>query len=197
MTETTLPDALRAAAVDVINERGLSGFSLREVTRRAGVSHAAPAYHFHNAAGLLTSLAIEAFLHLRESLEAAGNGISDPIERFVALGQGYVRAGRDYPAHCEVAFRTDLLDNDNIELQTAGLAAYAVLEAAIRAIAETHNPELDIVGAANLTWSAMQGLLVLYPKVTLVAQLLGQPHEDIELTAAKFGRLLADGFRSR
>src|SRR6478735_2513832 len=102
MTEGRLPEALRAAAVDVINEKGLSGFSLREVTRRAGVSHAAPAYHFHNAAGLLTSLAIEAFVQLRENLEAAVDGIDDPIERFVALGRGYVRAGRDYPAHCEV-----------------------------------------------------------------------------------------------
>jgi len=197
MTEGHLPDALRAAAVEVINEKGLSGFSLREVTRRAGVSHAAPAYHFHNAAGLLTSLAIEAFVHLRESLEAAGEGIEDPIERFVALGQGYVRAGRDYPAHCEVAFRTDVLDNENAELQAAGLAAYAVLETAIGAIAATYNPALDIIGAANLTWSAMQGLLVLYPKMTLVAALHGQPQDGIEVTAAQFCRLLADGFRSR
>ena len=197
MTEGRLPDALRAAAVDVINEKGLSGFSLREVTRRAGVSHAAPAYHFQNAAGLLTSLAIEAFERLRESLQSAGDGIDDPIERFVALGRGYVRAGRDYPAHCEVAFRTDVLDNDNPELQAAGLAAYAVLEGAVRAIADTYNPALDVSSAANLAWSAMQGLLVLHPKMTLIAQLRGDPQEDIEVTAAKFGRLLADGFRSR
>jgi len=197
MTEGHLPDALRAAAVDVINEKGLSGFSLREVTRRAGVSHAAPAYHFQNAAGLLTSLAIEAFVHLRERLESAGDGIDDPIERLVALGQGYVRVGRDYPAHCEVAFRTDVLDNDNIDLQEAGLAAYAVLEGAVRAIADTYNPALDVSSAANLAWSAMQGLLVLHPKMTLIAQTNGDPQEDIEVTAAKFGRLLADGFRSR
>jgi hypothetical protein len=136
-------------------------------------------------------------VQLRENLEAAGEGIDDPIERFVALGRGYVRAGRDYPAHCEVAFRTDLLDNENVELQEAGLAAYAVLETAIRAIADTYNPELDINNAANLAWSAMQGLLVLYPKMTLVAQLHGQPQEDIENTAAKFCQLLADGFRTR
>jgi AcrR family transcriptional regulator len=197
MSEGRLPEALRAAAVDVINENGLSGFSLREVTRRAGVSHAAPAYHFHNAAGLLTSLAVEAFVQLRENLEAAGEGIEDPVERFVALGRSYVRTGRDYPAHCEVAFRTDVLDNDNIELQEAGLAAYAVLESAIRAIADTYNPQLDINSAANLAWSAMQGLLVLYPKMTLVTELHGLPQEDIEATAAKFCRLLADGFRTR
>jgi AcrR family transcriptional regulator len=197
MTEGRLPEALRAAAVDVINEKGLSGFSLREVTRRAGVSHAAPAYHFHNAAGLLTSLAIEAFEHLRENLQSAGVGIDDPIERLVALGRGYVLAGRDYPAHCEVAFRTDVLDNDNPELQAAGLAAYAVLESAVRAIADTYNPALDVTSAANLAWSAMQGLLVLHPKMTLIAQLHGDAQEDIEVTAAKFGRLLADGFRSR
>jgi AcrR family transcriptional regulator len=197
MTTGTLPDALRAAAVDVINEKGLSGFSLREVTRRAGVSHAAPKYHFNNAAGLLTSLAIEAFVHLRESLEEATTGIDDPIERFVALGMGYVRAGQAYPAHWEVAFRTDVLDNDNPDLQAAGLAAYAVLENAVRGIAEAHNPELRVPDAANLAWSTMQGLLVLYPKMTLIAELHGDHQAGIEDTAAAFSRLLADGYRAR
>jgi hypothetical protein len=51
--------------------------------------------------------------------------------------------------------------------------------------------------AANLAWSAMQGLLVLYSKMTLVAQLHGQAQQDIEVTVARFGRLLAEGFRSR
>jgi AcrR family transcriptional regulator len=192
-----LPDALRAAAVEVINEKGLSGFSLREVTRRAWVSHAAPAYHFHNAAGLLTSLATEAFVHLRQTLEAAGAGIDDPIERFIAIGQGYVRAGTEYPAHCEVAFRTDMLDNDNAELQAAGLAAYGILESTIRAVAEAYNPALDVNAAANLAWSAMQGLLVLHPKISRVSALQGRDESDIEATAATFCRLLADGFVAR
>ena len=56
-----LPNALRRAAVEVIEERGLGAFSLREVARRAGVSHTAPAHHFGDMRGLLTSVAIEGF----------------------------------------------------------------------------------------------------------------------------------------
>jgi AcrR family transcriptional regulator len=66
-----LPNALRAAAVDVIAESGIGGFSLREVARRAGVSHNAPAHHFGDMTGLLTSLAVEGFVHLRDDTSAA------------------------------------------------------------------------------------------------------------------------------
>ncbi len=196
MPEQPLPDVLRAAAVDVITERGLSGFSLREVTRRAGVSHAAPAYHFHNAAGLLTSLAVEAFTVLRSNLEAATEGVDDPVERFVALGKAYVRTGRQYPAHCEVAFRTDVVDTDDPELQAAGQAAYAVLEDAVRAIVERDDSTPGVADAANLAWSAMQGLVVLYPKIALLRALKGQADADIETTAERFCRQLARGFRA-
>ena len=99
--------------------------------------------------------------------------------------------------HYEVTFRADMLDNDNPELRAAGLAANAILETAIRDIAQTYNPELDITSAANLTWSALQGLLVVHPKMTLIAEMHTSPQEDIELTASKFCQLLADGFRSR
>ncbi len=194
MSDERLPDALRAAAVEVIGERGLAGFSLREVTRRAGVSHAAPAYHFHNAAGLLTSLAIEAFVVLRESLLAAAAGIDDPVERFVALGRGYVSTGMRYPAHCEVAFRTDVVNTEDPELQSAGLAAYTVLQDAVTALAKRYNPRLDVSDATNLAWSAMQGLIVLYPKISLVRASTGQAADDAVTTAERFGRLLAAGF---
>ncbi len=191
-----LPDALRAAAVAVINERGLTGFSLREVTRRAGVSHAAPAYYFHTATGLLTSLAVEAFSVRRANLEDATAGIDDPVERFVAMGKAYVRTGTDNPAHCEVAFRTDCVDTDDVELQTAGQAAYTVLENAVREIAARDNPALDVTDAANLAWSAMQGLVILYPKIALLKALKGQADVDIETTAERFCRQLARSFRA-
>jgi AcrR family transcriptional regulator len=192
----TLPDTLRAAAVAVIQERGLAGFSLREVARRAGVSHAAPGYHFHNAAGLLTALATEAFVVLRENQEAAVAGIEDPVERFVALGRAYVHTGLAYPAHCEVAFRTDVVDPDDPALQAAGIAAYSVLERTVQEIADRYNPDLDVGDAANLAWSAMQGLLVLLPKMTLVREISGRRMDDPETTAAHFCRLLAAGFRT-
>ena len=40
------------AALQLIEVEGVEGFSLRECARRAGVSHAAPAHHFVDKAGL-------------------------------------------------------------------------------------------------------------------------------------------------
>lgn len=197
MPPAPLPDVLRAAAVDVINERGLGGFSLREVTRRAGVSHAAPTYHFQNAAGLLTAVAIEGFTILNRYMDEAGEGITDPIERMIALGCAYVRAGRDHPAHFQVAFRSDLLDNDNPQLQTVGFGAYATLEDAVRAVAAAENPDLDVTAAADLAWSAMQGLLVLYPNIAEIGQINGRAVDDIDTMAKQFCELLIDGLRGR
>ncbi|MGH8432616.1 MAG: TetR family transcriptional regulator, partial [Solimonas sp.] len=44
-----LREALVAAAIALLEEKGLSGFTLRQCARRAGVSHAAPAHHFATA----------------------------------------------------------------------------------------------------------------------------------------------------
>ncbi|MFC7657596.1 TetR/AcrR family transcriptional regulator [Pseudonocardia benzenivorans] len=51
--------ALLDASAQLVGERGPAALSLREVARRAGVSHAAPAHHFTDRRGLLTALAAE------------------------------------------------------------------------------------------------------------------------------------------
>ena len=47
-----LRNALVAAAEAELAEHGIEGFTLRGCAKRAGVSHAAPAHHFGDAAGL-------------------------------------------------------------------------------------------------------------------------------------------------
>ena len=54
-------------AVELITERGTDAVSLRELARRAGVSHAAPAHHFTDKAGLFTALAVEGYGMLADS----------------------------------------------------------------------------------------------------------------------------------
>ncbi|MEO0497745.1 MAG: helix-turn-helix domain-containing protein, partial [Pseudomonadota bacterium] len=51
-----LREALLTAAEVELTDRGIEGLSLRGVAKRAGVSHAAPAHHFGDKAGLLTAL---------------------------------------------------------------------------------------------------------------------------------------------
>ena len=192
-----LPNALRCAAADVIAEKGLGHFSLREVARRAGVSHAAPAHHFGDTTGLLTSLAVQGFDHLAAVLAEVTAGIDDPEERLVAVGRGYVETGMRYPAHCQVMFRSDVVDCDDPTYQEAGERAYGVLADTIRAVAAADNPDLDVDMAADLCWSAMQGLLELYPNMVRRREAFGLAPRDLEESITGFTRILLDGIRAR
>ncbi|MEM9131808.1 MAG: TetR/AcrR family transcriptional regulator [Actinomycetota bacterium] len=157
-----LPNALKAAAAEVIVERGPSGFSLREVARRAGVSHAAPAHHFGDSTGLLTALAIDAFRLLDEAMGAAAAEASDPIDRIRRIGMAYVEVGADNPAHIGVVFRPDLVDTSTAEYGEWGERAYGHLQGALDAFRDAYNPDLDTDVAARLCWSMVQGILVLF-----------------------------------
>jgi AcrR family transcriptional regulator len=192
-----LPNALRSAAADLIAEQGVGGFSLREVARRAGVSHAAPAHHFGDTTGLLTSLATQAFEVLYQMTAAAVAGIDDPAERLVAIARGYVATGTRYPGHCQIVFRIDLVDADDPAYLAAGFRAFGVLEDTVRAVADRYNPDLDVLDASYLCWSAMQGLLVLHPNMTRLGELQGRPTPDHEEMAKRFAGLLLDGLRRR
>src|SRR5687767_6451184 len=60
--------ALLLATDQLIRERGLGEVSLREVARRAQVSHGAPAHHFGNKAGLVTAFAAQGFDRLVQAI---------------------------------------------------------------------------------------------------------------------------------
>jgi AcrR family transcriptional regulator len=188
-----LPNALRAAAAEVIAEHGVGSFSLREVARRAGVSHAAPAHHFGDMTGLLTSLAIQAFEVLHDAMASAAAGIDDPAERLAAIGRAYVATAEEHPGHCEIVFRLDLVDGHDPEYIAAGDRAYGVLEDTVRAVADRYNPGLDITEASNLCWSAMQGLVVLHPNIVRIGELADRSTPDRQTIATRFTSLLLSG----
>jgi AcrR family transcriptional regulator len=106
---------LLSAAVTAINESGPAALSLRDLARRAGVSHAAPAHHFGDKSGLLTALATEGFDLLAAALSEARERTGDLLE----VGVAYVRFAVDHRAHFEVMFRPDLYDADDPELRAA------------------------------------------------------------------------------
>lgn len=190
-----LPNALRRAAADVIEERGLGGFSLREVARRAGVSHTAPAHHFGDVRGLLTSLAEEGLQALHDVTAEAAASTTDPVARLSAIGVAYVELARSHPAHCQVMFRTDIVDTDDPRLQAAGLEAYGVVEGVVADLIAAEQLDVDVDDTTWLCWSAMQGLVVLEPKISVINELKsGAPIATAELVA-RFTRLIVDGVR--
>ncbi|NEC13954.1 TetR/AcrR family transcriptional regulator, partial [Streptomyces sp. SID8014] len=115
--------AVLAAAEEVIRTEGPHALSLRDLARRAGVSHAAPAHHFKDRTGLLTAFATEGWALFAAALQAA----PDLRERGVA----YVRFAREHPAHFQVMFQPALLRADDPALRAATEGAAAALRAGV------------------------------------------------------------------
>ena len=188
-----LDQTLKDAAVQLINEVGPAGFSLREVARRAGVSHAAPAHHFGDSRGLLTAIAVDAFKTLDRAIVEATAGVTDPRDQLLVMARAYVRTGFTYPAHAAIVFRTDLVDCDDPGYQHAGLVAYGHLQSVLQQVHDLSNPTLDVLNATRLAWSAMQGLLTLYQNMERLSEVTGEALPEPEALAERFARLILDG----
>ena len=127
--------ALIRAAEEVIRERGVDGFSLREAARRAEVSAAAPTHHFGDARGLLTAVAVEGFRDLCAALAAADarsarDGASR-VERLRAQGRAYVAYALAEPARFDVMWRKGRIDTSDAAYITAAARAFELLCAAV------------------------------------------------------------------
>ncbi|MFD5817732.1 TetR/AcrR family transcriptional regulator [Streptomyces sp. NPDC127038] len=144
--------AVLRAALDAIAAEGPSAVSLRDLARRAGVSHTAPAYHFKDRTGLLTAIAAEGFGLLATALDDAG----DPRE----AARRYVRFARECPAHFQVMFSPEPLREDDLELTTARtLACRRLWDAVSAAPAEGRGADAHLAGIA--AWSLAHGFAAL------------------------------------
>ena len=95
-----LPDAMRAAVREILDEGGPEDVLLREVARRVGVTSAAAYRHFRGKEGLLASVATEGFRELAAAMERAA-AETDPLARAPSrLCQ--VRAAKAWPVPHDV-----------------------------------------------------------------------------------------------
>ncbi|MFN3946008.1 MAG: TetR/AcrR family transcriptional regulator [Allosphingosinicella sp.] len=148
--------AVIAAAEEVIGERGLDRFSLRETARRAGVSPAAPAYHFGDARGLLTALAADAFRRFGDALAAADRD-GDRTARIRAQGMAYVGFALAHPAKFDLMWRYALIDREDADYGAAAARAFAVIDKAVRG-EEAIARQGDIAVAPSIAcWSMVHG----------------------------------------
>lgn len=107
-------------AIETIATSGVHALSLRDIARRAGVSHAAPIHHFGTKAGLLTELACEGFERLIDALDHAGEDLYD-------LGVAYVEWGVANPGLYDVMWRSDVVEAKSERLAVARQSAWARL----------------------------------------------------------------------
>lgn len=161
-----------AAAVAEVQRVGAAGISMREVARRAGVTHAALAYQFGDKSGLFTAVATEGF---RLAVDAITPAAAGP-DGFVQGGAAYVMFALTHPGHYEVMFRPDLYSDDDPGLMKAREAAFAVLyDSARSSLGAT--PDDDITGVVVAGWSMSHGLADLWRTGNLRDRISDNPTE--------------------
>lgn len=157
--------ALLKSADDLIAEQGTGKLSLREVARRAGVSHGAPAHHFTNKSGLMLALA-------RDGWERMIQSILDGIEKdrpsngpdlLDTVGRAYVAFAVANPGRFEVMFRRDLYDLSDADYLASGESSWAFLSDTIRQCVDENfaEPEDNEIYAV-IAWSMVHGLSTLW-----------------------------------
>ena len=153
--------ALLAAAIEVLDEQGPAALSLRDLARRAGVSHAAPAHHFGDRTGLLTAVAAEGYELLADELRGAADA------GFLEVGVAYVRFAVAHRAHFSVMFRPELLRTEDAAL----LAARAVTADLLYG----SGGDRRAVEAGVAAWSIVHGFATLWLDGALPGDLGSDP----------------------
>lgn len=152
-------EGLLAAARAELVERGHAAISLRAVARRAGVSHAAPKYHFRDRAGLLTAIAAEGFAALTVALGEVAE--SDAERRLAALGRAYIDFGLSHRALFDLMFRPSELHANDPALQQARRGAIDTLSAAVARLAPAEQAPSATPPLTLISWALVHGLVVL------------------------------------
>jgi len=191
--------ALIEAALALLEEEQDWDFSLREVARRAGVSHNAPYNHFPEKRDLLAAVAAAGFETLRERLLAAMTGVEIENVALVVGALAYVRLGVENPALYRLMFGSALGGGGDRPEETLAAAtrAKAVLQEIVLRGAQSGflavSPEnAGALGMASLTlWSAVHGLTML-----IIEKRTG-PELTVDQMTERMMRTLLEGLAAR
>jgi len=150
-----LREALLDAAEALLAQRGAAGLSLRDVARRAGVSHAAPYHHFAGLPELLAALAERSFQQLGLAMQAGVDAHpADAREQLLAIATAYVDFARRRPARFRLMFGPVLASRQvHPGLDRAAEASFRVLLDAATRFDAASGPLIALTG-----WSLAHGL---------------------------------------
>src|SRR5262250_1725806 len=99
-----LREALLKAALRLISEVGPAAFTLREVARRASVSHNAPYRHFRNRDELIAAVSTQGYRELTRAMVNAAEQEAGALARLKQAGLAYVAFALRRPEHFTVMF---------------------------------------------------------------------------------------------
>jgi AcrR family transcriptional regulator len=191
--EGDLRRALLDAAVAALDELGADHLSLRDIARRSGVSHAAPAHHFGDKEGLLTAVATEGFDRFVAHLATAATAVADqsPERQLVAMSCAYTDFAERHPGHFEIMFRPGLIRSDDPDFVRASDAAFDALLMFVAQCQEAGwRPKVDTRTLAAASWAFTHGVSVLRAQGSLQRH---HPDPTLDGVAALASALVGGG----
>ncbi|MHC8945085.1 TetR/AcrR family transcriptional regulator [Advenella incenata] len=112
-----LTEALIDASIKLIEKDGVEKLSMRQAAKLAGVSPGAPFRHFSSKTALLTAVAEQAMQRLSSAIakELANVDSESPLNRFHAIGLGYLNWALAHPTHFQIISSRTLIDFETSE----------------------------------------------------------------------------------
>tara|TARA_Y100000815_G_scaffold8270_1_gene7792 strand:- start:610 stop:1191 length:582 start_codon:yes stop_codon:yes gene_type:complete len=168
------------ASLDLLEEGDVSALSMREVARRAGVSHQAPYHYFADREAILAELVRDGFERLHQDETSAVDAHDDQKDKIAALGESYVQFALENPSLFRLMFRCDMVDLD--KHPDAKAAANKAFDVPIRVMGSNSNVDeatrfATVIGC----WSMAHGLATLALEGVLTNKLadLDQSLDDL------------------
>ncbi|RKH53199.1 TetR/AcrR family transcriptional regulator [Corallococcus llansteffanensis] len=187
-----LRQALVDAAVELITEEGFSALTLREVARRAGVTHAAPYRHFADKEALLEAVSQQGFRAMAHEMRERMARVSGPLEQLSAAGVAYVLFAVRHPPHFRVMFGPHFTRPPKPDAAEEGANAFTLLVNCIEAGQAAGLLRAGESRRLTLTaWSLVHGLASLFVDRQLEEAVQGV--EAAEALAVVQTRLLMEG----
>ncbi len=162
-------------------------FTLREVARRAGVSHTAPYNHFADKGELLAELAMGGFEALRVALTAARPAKAGSFrDEYFAVARAYVRFGVENPGLYRLMFSRDV--GYDAHMSERSVAAFGVmLELLARGQATGAIRKERIRAQAAACWGALHGITTLSIEGLFEPAIVGKNPVDAALATLFVG----------
>lgn len=144
--------------MELLEEAGEAGFSLRELARRLGVTANAAYRHYANKDELLMALAAAGFRQFGDSqMRLWQDTPGSAADKFLASGCGYVRFACEHPALFRLMFGHQAASRRTAELEQASAQAFAGLLAGVASVLKL-SPDTDEARlAATNAWALVHG----------------------------------------
>lgn len=154
-----LRESLLQAAISLIAEVGPTAFTLREVARRAGVSHNAPYRHFRDKDDLIASVAAEGYLQLTAAMERAASRHPRPLDRLKHAGLAYIEFALQRPEHFTVMFDAPVAGEHGLSDSPEAKQAFTTLIELVKDSQRARQlPSGDPLQFALLAWTMVHGV---------------------------------------